>query len=82
MILKTNAHIKINSYSTRNNKSINNTKTYRKNKDNKDDEYYCFCEYINKDNNEIICYCTNKKTDWKKMNENIRKLQELGVIDF
>ena len=82
MILKTNAHITIKSYSKRNTKQ-NNFKKHNYNHNKKDDDdYYCFCEYINKDNDDVICYCTNQKTDWNKMNANIKKLQELGIIDF
>ena len=73
-----NAHISMKSFSKRKDNIKMKKPIHNKNKSK--DEYYCYCEYINKKNGEVICYCTNKKTDWKKMDENLKKLEELGII--
>lgn len=81
MIVKANrnAHIRMKSYTKRNHKVKVNKQQHNKESHSKD-EYYCFCEYINNNSDDVICYCTNKKTDWNKMNENLKKLEELGII--
>ena len=81
MIAKTNknAHISMKSYTKRKHK-VKMHKQHHNKESHSKDEYYCFCEYINKNNDDVICYCTNKKTDWNKMNENLKKLEALGII--